>query len=147
VSAGSPASADVLVANVAGIPVPRLSAGAASYWEGSRAGELRYLRCADCGFLPVLPTPMCPRCRSVRLSWSVSSGLGTLYSWTVVWRPQHPAFAVPYAPAIVRLSEGFTVMSAMVGCAPEVLRDGLAVEVEFHAVDDELTLPFFHPLA
>lgn len=136
----------VLRPNIAGIPVPRLSSGAAPYWEGTRAGELRYLLCGNCGRIPSLPTPRCPRCRSHNLSWQRSSGRGSLYSWTVVWRPQHPAFTVPYAPAIVRLDEGFTVLSAMVGCVAGDLRDGLAVEVEFHAVDDELTLPFFHPV-
>ncbi len=135
----------VLAPNVTGIPVPRLSSGGAPYWEGCRAGELRYLRCNVCGRIPSMPTPMCPRCRSRDLSWTASSGRGSLYSWTVVWRPQHPAFTVPYAPAIVRLDEGFWVMSAMVGCTPDELVDGLAVEVEFQAVDDELTLPFFHP--
>jgi uncharacterized OB-fold protein len=63
----------------------------------------------------------------------------------VVWRPQHPAYEVPYAPAIVRLAEGCTVMSAVVGCEPSALAAGLPLEVEFHAVTDELTLPFFHP--
>jgi hypothetical protein len=37
-------------------------------------------------------------------------------------------------------------MTAMVGCVPDALRDGLKVAVEFNAVDDELTLPFFHPV-
>jgi uncharacterized OB-fold protein len=63
----------------------------------------------------------------------------------VVWRPQHPAFEVPYAPAIVTLAEGPRVLAAVVGCEPEALADGMALEVTFHRVDDEITLPFFRP--
>ncbi len=134
-----------LAPNVAGIPIPRTSAGAAPYWEGCRQGELRYLRCDDCGAIPPLPTPICAHCRSRRLSWVASAGRGALYSWTVVWRPQHPAFEVPYAPAIVLLDEGFHLLSAVVGCEPEALAAGLRLRVEFHAVDHEVTLPFFSP--
>ncbi len=135
----------VLVPNVAGIPVPRTSARAAPYWEGCRAGELRFLRCGTCGATPPLPTERCGHCGGAELAWQASAGRGTVYSWTVVWRPQHPSFTVPYAPAIIQLDEGARLMSAVVGCEPEALAVGLAVAVEFHPVDDELTLPFFHP--
>lgn len=144
-TAPDPADDAVLAPNVTGIPVPRLSVRAGPYWEGCRRGELRYLRCASCGTLPPLPTPRCPRCLGQDLEWRASEGRGALYSWTVVWRPQHPAFSVPYAPAIVRLHEGSFVMSAAVGCRPADLAPGLEMAVEFHRVDDELTLPFFHP--
>jgi uncharacterized OB-fold protein len=137
--------AAVLQPNVTGIPSPRTSTRAAPYWEGCRRHELRYQRCTACGTIPPLPTPLCARCRSTQLTWERSEGRGELYSWTVVWRPQHPSFVVPYAPAIIRLSEGFTMMSAMVGCEPGDLAPALPVEVEFHALDDEITLPFFRP--
>jgi hypothetical protein len=52
---------------------------------------------------------------------------------------------VPYAPAIVRLDEGFWMMSAVIGCEPEALREGLPVMVEFHPASDEITLPYFAP--
>ena len=78
--------------------------------------------------------------------FSASSGRGRLYSWTVVWRPQHPAFTVPYAPAIVSLDEGWFMMSAVVGCEPEDLRPDMALAVEFHPASDEITLPYFRPV-
>lgn len=131
---------------VEGIPVPVPSADNRSYWEGCRRGELRYQRCARCSSIPSAPTPRCPRCLAPALAWEVSGGSGRLYSWTVVHRPQHPAFEVPYAPAVVELDEGFFMLSAVVGCRPEDLADGLALEVEFHPVDEEITLPFFHPV-
>jgi uncharacterized OB-fold protein len=68
-----------------------------------------------------------------------------VYSWTVVWRPMTPAFTVPYAPAIVRLDEGFDMVTAIVDCAPDAIHDGQRVHIQFHAVDDVITLPFFAP--
>jgi uncharacterized protein len=65
----------------------------------------------------------------------------------VVWRPPHPGFIVPYAPAVVALDEGWWFLSAVVGCAPGDLREGLALAVEFHPASDELVLPYFRPVA
>jgi len=130
-----------------GVPVPHPSRLSQRYWDGCRVGELRFQRCDTCGLVPLRPTSLCARCHGRAFTWETSAGQGTLYSWTVVWRPQHPAFRVPYAPAIVELDEGLVLMSAMVGCEPEDLKEGMRVEVEFHPVSDTVTLPYFHPCA
>ncbi len=138
-----------LEARVAGIPAPVASRLAEPYWEGCRQGELRFQRCAACGEIPPMPAPLCPRCRSRTVPWVGSSGLGTVYSWTVVWRPQHPAFEVPYAPVVVRLQEGAHLMSALTGLRVGDVRVGLPVEVEFRALEPPSSppsvLPFFRP--
>ena len=71
--------------------------------------------------------------------------MGSLYSWTVVWRPPDPSFRVPYAPAVIRLDEEFWMLSAVIGCEPEALHEGLRVSVEFHPASSEITLPYFRP--
>ena len=129
-----------------GIPVPRIAPESVQYWEGTRAGELRYQRCAECGSANFGPGLVCRSCRSRDLVWTVSTGLGSVYSWTIVWRPQTPAFEVPYAPAIVRLEEGYDVLTALVGIDHADITDGLRVAVEFHAISAEITLPFFRPV-
>ncbi|MEM7141131.1 MAG: OB-fold domain-containing protein [Actinomycetota bacterium] len=131
--------------NVNGIPVPRPTGESAPYWEGCRDGELRFRRCTSCGQAVFEPRPICPSCHGTDLAWEVSSGEGAVYSWSIVWRPQTPAFEVPYAPAIVRLDDGFDMVTAIVGCEPDAIHDGQRVRVEFHAVDDDITLPFFAP--
>ncbi len=128
-----------------GIPTPNPSRLAQPYWDGCRVGELRFQRCTVCGTIPARPSPICPHCHSRTLAWERSAGRGSLYSWTVVWRPQHPSFTIPYAPAIVELDEGAFLMSAMVGCEPEDLVAGLPVEVEFHPASEAISLPYFHP--
>jgi uncharacterized OB-fold protein len=137
----------MLQAQAPGIPVPSPSAVSAPYWDGCARGELLYQRCDACGTIALRPSVICGNCLGRSLSWVPSSGQGRLYSWTVVWRPQHPSFAVPYAPAIVALDEGWFMMSAVVGCEPDDLRADLRVSVEFHAASDEITLPYFRPVS
>lgn len=128
-----------------GIPTGSQSSAAAPYWEACRRGELLYQRCGSCGEVNMKPARVCASCGDDALTWERSSGRGTLYSWTVVWRPQHPSFQVPYAPAIVALDEGFWMMTAIIGCEPDELRADLPVVVEFHPASDEVVLPYFRP--
>ena len=130
---------------LAGIPIPRMSPESAPYWEGTRQGELRYQQCLACEAPNFGPGLVCRVCRSRSLRWVAGAGRGSLYSWTVVWRPQTPAFAVPYAPAIVRMDEGYDLLTALVGLDPEDIVEGLRLAVEFHPISDDITLPFFRP--
>ena len=81
--------------SLTGIPLPQPTRLSAPYWDAARQGSLVYQRCASCDALPPLPVAMCGRCNGRVLIWETSSGRGTLYSWTVVWRPQHPSFQTP----------------------------------------------------
>ena len=77
--------------------------------------------------------------------WAPSSGRGTVFTWTVVGRALHPAYAdsVPYAPVVVELEEGVRLLSEVVDCTPEELEIGMPVEVTFEAVTADITLPKF----
>src|SRR5262249_3666601 len=119
-----------------GIPTGAQSAAAAPYWEGCRHGELRYQQCATCGSISRQPARACAVCGGRELDWKPSAGRGRLYSWTVVWRPQHPSFEVPYAPAVVELDEGFWILTAIVGCDHTELRVDMPVVIEFHPAND-----------
>ena len=128
-----------------GIPEPTPSRWSQPYWDGLRRGELLFQRCADCGGITFNPAPACAHCLSDRLEWEASAGTGAIYSWTVVWRPQTPAFRVPYATAIVDVDEGFQMLANVIGCEPDDVRVGLRVRVEFHPVSERTTLPYFRP--
>ena len=129
-----------------GIPTGSRSTAAAPYWDACRRGELLYQRCGACGEVNMKPARVCASCGNAALTWERSNGRGTLYSWTVVWRPQHPSFQVPYAPAIVALDEGFWMLTAIIGCEPDALRADLPVVVEFHPASDDVALPYFRPV-
>jgi uncharacterized protein len=125
-------------------PVPHGSNPvSAPFWEGCRDGELRYQRCDSCGLSNFPPTEHCRQCLSGELRWSTSDGLGEIYSWTVVHRPVSPEFEPPYAPAIITLDEGYQMLTNVVGMAVEDLAIGMRVQVQFHAVGPDLTLPYF----
>ena len=61
----------------------------------------------------------------------------------MVWRPQTPAFGVPYVPAIVDLDEGWRGLSCIVGCEHDAVTVGMRVRVEFHPTPDGITLRTF----
>jgi uncharacterized protein len=129
-----------------GIPVGVPSRLSQPYWDACARGELVFLRCDGCGLILERPATVCGACLGRSLTWTRSSGRGELYSWTVVWRPQHPSFLVPYAPAIVAVDEGWWHVAAVVGCEPEELTAGMRLAVEFHPATDEITLPYYRPI-
>jgi uncharacterized OB-fold protein len=128
-------------------PLPAIDEDGAPYWEACRQGRLTAQRCAACGHLRWPPSVLCPRCLALEHAWVTLSGRGTIYSFIVVHRPQHPAFFAdaPYNVAIVELEEGIRLHTNVLDCANEDLRIGLPVEVVFVKVNDEVTLPKFRP--
>jgi hypothetical protein len=129
-----------------GTPDPTPSLFSAPYWEGCAVGELRFFRCRNCHQAIADAPRVCWRCHSWDLAWETSAGRGTLYSWTIVWRPQTPEFRVPYAVALIDLEEGVAVVSSIVGCEPEDLIEGMALAVEFHPSSEDMALPYFRPV-
>ena len=125
-------------------PVPHASSQVSvPFWQGCRAGELRYQRCESCGLANFPPTEHCRQCLSPDVGWTTSEGLGEIYSWTLVHRPVSPEFEPPYAPAIITLDEGYQMLTNVVGVAPEELAIGMRVQVQFREVGPDLTLPYF----
>jgi uncharacterized OB-fold protein len=125
-------------------PVPHASSQVSiPFWQGCQAGELRYQRCEACGVSNFPPSEHCRQCLSALLRWTVSGGLGEIYSWTVVHRPVTPEFEPPYAPAIITLDEGYQMLTNVVGMAADELRIGMRVQVQFHVVGPDVTLPYF----
>jgi hypothetical protein len=129
------------------IPVPQPTPVSQPFWDGLARHALLFQRCARCGGCTHTPALVCAHCHAPasELAWEESNGRGTVYSWTVVWRPQTPAFTVPYAPVIVDLEEGWQMLSSLIGCPPEAVRVGLDVMVDYHAVAGGITLPYFRP--
>jgi uncharacterized OB-fold protein len=139
------AEKETLIPQRPGFPVPPQSGRAEPFWTGCRQGRLVLPICAACGDRPLRAFAVCARCHATELAWETSSGRASLYSWTVVRRAPHPGFTAPYAPAVVTLDEGWWMLSAIVGCAPGALRDGMRLQVEYHPASDAVTLPYFSP--
>ncbi len=126
-------------------PVPTMEGMTAEFYDFCARGELRFQQCGNCGTWRHVPRLMCADCGSWEWEWARSSGRGRLFTWTVVHRPMHPAFAeqLPYAPAMIELEEGVRMISWVIDCPPEELVRGMPVAVVFERVDDSLTLPKF----
>ena len=89
---------------------------------------------------------MCPACRSLAADVLKASGRGTVYSFCKPHEPRLPGFDAGYVVALVELEEGTRLVTNLIGVDPGEVRIGLPVEVEFIAVDPDLTLPMFRPL-
>jgi hypothetical protein len=128
-------------------PLPRIDEESRGHWEALVRHELYVQGCGACGLLRFPPRAVCTGCLSSAVAWVRASGRGTVYSFTVIHQNQAPGFreAVPYVLAIVALEEGPRLMTNVVGCAPEDVRIGLPVVVEFDDVTPEMTLAKFRP--
>ena len=115
------------------------------WWEGIERGELLIQRCSDCGKLRHPPRPMCGDCQSLRWDSVAARGRGVVYSHVVMHHPPIPGYGFPLAVALIELEEGTRLVSNVVGCTPEAVRIGMAVELEIQHVDEELRLPLFRP--
>ncbi len=119
------------------------------FWEATRQHELRYQVCDDCGAVVFFPRRHCPHCMSMKLSWQVSKGEGTVYTYTVIRQIGLPAFRerVPYAVAWIDLDEGFRMVSNIIGVAdPGTISIGQRVRLTWEDQDDGLSLPMFTPI-
>lgn len=128
-------------------PVPHPSPLTAPFWAACRDGRLLVQRCDKCGAHVFIPQEFCRACQADTLTWVESSGRGHVVTYTVVWRPQTPAFEVPYVVAVVRLDEGYEMLTNIVGTPPEAVAIGGRVRVHFAPVTDAITLPCFEVAA
>ena len=64
-------------------PTPQINDDNRAFWTGGRDGELRIVRCQDCGYYVHPPSPRCPRCLSDDVEPSPVSGRGVVYTYTV----------------------------------------------------------------
>jgi uncharacterized OB-fold protein len=87
---------------------------------------------------------VCGACLADTLDWTPVSGMGIVYTCTIVRRPQSPAFSAPYVVAEVELDEGPRLLANIVGMEPEEVRIGLRVVVGFEDFD-ELSVFHFRP--
>jgi uncharacterized OB-fold protein len=125
--------------------VPMATVMSTPYWEGCGRSELLFQQCADCGAATHPPAVVCSACCSNRLTWQKSAGTGVVYSWTTIWRPQTPAFTVPYVAIVVDMVERWQILSNLVDCEHDVVSIDMPVVVEFHPAHNGMALPYFRP--
>ena len=127
------------------LPLPELEGLHAEFYEHCRNHALHFQRCNDCRAFRHVPREMCAECGSWNWSWIPSCGRGRVFTWTVVERPMHPAFAsaCPYAPVVIEMEEGVRLLSEVSNVDPAELQIDMRVEVVYDDVTDAITLPKF----
>ena len=131
-------------------PLPVPDPGTQPFWDGLKAGQLRFQRCTSCNKAVFYPRVGCPHCGERKLEWETSSGRGTVHAFTIAHRGVPAAFkgSSPYVVAMVELEEGARMMTNLVDVepTPEAVKIGMSVQIVFDAVTDDITLAKFKPV-
>jgi uncharacterized protein len=126
-------------------PIPQINEENRAFWTGGSEGELRFMRCGNCGYYLHPPSPRCPECWSEDIAPSAVSGRGTVYTYTINRREWVPGLQVPFVLAVIELDEqpGLRLITN-VECDPEDVTIGMPVEVAFRQ-RGEAFVPVFRP--
>ena len=117
---------------------PRPNAETDEFWAGCAAERLVLPRCDDCGEHIWYPRRFCPFCASTAVTYVEVSGVGTVYTFTIVRKGAGPfRDAAPYVIAVVELAEGPRLMTNLVGVAVDEVAIGQPVRVVFEPVLDD----------
>ncbi|ODU07255.1 MAG: hypothetical protein ABS81_01775 [Pseudonocardia sp. SCN 72-86] len=121
------------------------TAATAEYWRAAAAGRLLVQACHDCAWVQLYPRTLCARCWSENVDWRASAGTGTVYAFTIIEIPGHPAWqGAPYAVAIVQLDEGPRLLSGILDQPPYLVHVGQRVRFVADANGDPAgPLPYF----
>ena len=120
---------------------PVVTAGDKPYFDACASGTLLIRQCNACAAWHHYPRAICPVCLSDDVRWSKAAGTGEIYTFSVT-RPPRTA---PYCIAYVRLDEGVTMMTNIVGCDLHSVRIGQRVRVVFQATQGGVAVPMFTP--
>jgi len=130
-------------------PVPEPDEWSQPFFDGTLRGELMLQHCGACGRWMWPAKVRCIECLADGLQWQAASGLGTLYSFTLVHQLVHPGFRgeMPYNLALVDLDEGVRIQTSIVGVPNDELSIGTRVSAVFVPASDEIAVPMFEPAA
>ena len=119
------------------------------YWDGLKTGKLLLPKCSACGHTFFYPRVICPRCQSRDITWVQASGRGRLHAFGIGHQSFNRAFKVPapYVLAMIELEEGPRMLSNLIDIEPDpkAVKCDMPVEIVFHKLSDDVTLPLFRP--
>jgi len=115
------------------------------YWEAANSGILLIRGCKACDAKHFLPRHHCPKCWSPDLAWIKASGVGSVYSFSIIHRAPDEAFLtkVPFVIALVDLIEGPRMLANIIGIGSLETSVGDEVKVTFEKMDFGYKLPQF----
>ncbi|MEP3331154.1 Zn-ribbon domain-containing OB-fold protein [Sedimentitalea sp.] len=111
------------------------------FWEAADAGTLLLKKCQSCSKTFYYPRAICPHCFGSETQWIESSGLGNIYSFSVMRR-----VAEPYVIAMVNVDEEVTMMTNIVDCDPDSVQIDQRVQVTFKSTNTGRKVAMFTPI-
>jgi uncharacterized OB-fold protein len=119
------------------------------FWDAAAQHRLVVAQCGTCGTCRMPPTPFCPACQSQQIDWKTLSGLGEIYSYTIVDRAILPGMADPrpQGPAVIPRDGGGGVrlISNVVDVELADLAIGMPVQVVWDDLREGVAVPRFRP--
>ena len=116
------------------------------FWQAAKQHRLSVPQCGDCATFRMPPTPYCPNCQSQAVNWVELSGKATVYSFAVVHGfPGIPDLTLVGAVLDLPDAPGARLVSNIVDVAPDDVRIGMSVSVDFSPIADGWLLPIFRP--
>ena len=127
-------------------PLPATTVDTEAYWTGGEHNQLLICRCQDCQYYVHPPVNFCPQCESRDVKPEAVSGKGVVTSFTINHKQWMPSLKVPYAVALVSITEQEDVrlVCNIVNCDVDAVQMGMNVEVLFEQNED-LWVPLFQP--
>ena len=115
-------------------------------------GRLMGGKCKQCGKVHLPPRPLCDNCFSNQFVWVELPHNGKLLTYTVIHvAPTQFQGMAPYAVGIVELEDGSRIPGMVRGVAPERIKVGMPLTIDFGTCAATQTWPqwsryFFKPL-
>jgi len=131
----------------ADFPYPIPEYGSEPYWDACDERRLVMQQCGACGKFRWQPAPLCTFCADGNFIWALVSGRGTIWTWTVITHPVHPAAIarVPYVVVEVEFEEqaGLRMLSNLIEADFDVIEIGAQIEVDYSEHPSGQMLPVF----
>ena len=125
-------------------PLPNLDErDTEDFWAATLDHELRYQQCANCGTVVFYPRSHCTGCTEGELVSKVASGMGTVYTYSIIRQSYHSFFRnlIPYVVAWIDLDEGPRLLSNVIGSDDDI-HIGKRVKLSWEA-HNGVNLPLF----
>ena len=127
------------------MPPPLVDGTTLPWWQAAAEHRLVVQECSQCSHTQFPPSPICSECHSPERGWRALSGLGKVYTYTVVYRPIAAGQTLPFIVAVISLegSGGVRLISNLVKVSPEDIEIGMEVKVIWEDMSETLSIPRF----
>ena len=123
------------------LPAPPENIENSDFWIACNSDKLMLPRCKDTNQFFWYPRKISPFTLSNNVEWIEASGLGEIYSYSVM-RRSNPQYIIAY----VRLEEGITMMTNIVDCDPNSVEVGQKVKLIMQKSESGQKVPVFGPI-